>query len=509
MSGFQFAHVDGYGRKGGINAKTKQRVFSMREIVAEAERHNDAVPHIPDPKPPLLLFGVSPSEAAADAEAWAETAKDAKGRKLRIDGMCMNAGVVSFPADRMDEWPDYRNDAVDWLKKKYGEQLKSVVEHTDEPYPHIHFYVVPEKGARFGSVHEGYDAMDKVPKESPRIDKKNAFSAAMSAFQDEIYHSFGMKYGLSRTGPRRQRLSRGEWKKQQAAAAKNAELMQFAKSLKNDAEQRAAEVEKITHAAEERAKHIEWQAEEQAKHVERQAEERAKHIERQAEERAKHIERQAEERAKHVERQAEEKRKSAEELRHRFNRQVIELQKKAGSMKRVPLLKKEIDAVIDALDPEHKSGLLRKEDLYTRDEVKQIAGEAALSAIQKQFDAQQNFTAATALAIARAKTQIDAETASELNSLRNRVVELSEDNAKKDLKIADQHRTYNEQRTTIRNAAERVRGVDATVAKAEAKASEQERRADRLAHELNAAEDENRALKERLGIASPHRKMGL
>ena len=189
----------------------------MSEIAAEAERHPDAIPHIEKPLPPILLFGVMPSEVVKEAEEWAQTAKDAIGRKLRIDGMCMDAGVVSFPADRIDEWPAYRDEAIEWLKKKYGDNLKSIVEHTDEPYPHIHFYVVPKKGEKFDSIHEGYAAMNAVPKESPRIDRKTAFGVAMTAWQDEVYLAFGLKYGLARTGPRRQRLTRAEWQEQQKA----------------------------------------------------------------------------------------------------------------------------------------------------------------------------------------------------------------------------------------------------------------------------------------------------
>ena len=79
--------------------------------------------------------------------------------------------------------------------------MKSVVEHTDEPYPHIHFYVVPKKGEKFDSIHEGYAAMNAVPKESPRIDRKTAFGVAMTAWQDEVYLAFGLKYGLARTAP--------------------------------------------------------------------------------------------------------------------------------------------------------------------------------------------------------------------------------------------------------------------------------------------------------------------
>ena len=65
-----------------------------------------------------------PSEVVKEAEEWAQTAKDAIGRKLRIDGMCMDAGVVSFPADRIDEWPAYRDEAIEWLKKVWRQPEK-------------------------------------------------------------------------------------------------------------------------------------------------------------------------------------------------------------------------------------------------------------------------------------------------------------------------------------------------------------------------------------------------
>lgn len=37
MSGIQFAHIEGYGRKGGIDHKTGERVKNISEVSAEAE----------------------------------------------------------------------------------------------------------------------------------------------------------------------------------------------------------------------------------------------------------------------------------------------------------------------------------------------------------------------------------------------------------------------------------------------------------------------------------------
>ena len=242
MSGYQFGHVEGYGRQGGIKTdsktKTKSRVLSMWEIAEEAERKDGAIPHIEKPQPPILLFGVIPSVAMKEAAEWAEQAKDASGRKLRVDGFCISAGVISFPAEK-EGWPEYRDLAVEWLKKKYGDRLKSVVEHTDEAYPHFHFYVVPKVGRRFDSIHDGYRAANEAKSKGLKKGKQNAaYKGAMSTWQDELHATCGVQFGLSRTGPRRQRLTREQWKEQQKANvllgkdASNAKAMLDPKRIK-------------------------------------------------------------------------------------------------------------------------------------------------------------------------------------------------------------------------------------------------------------------------------------
>ena len=221
MSGYQFGHVEGYARKGGVKTdsktKTKSTVMSGWDIVDEAERKEGATPHIEKPQPPILLFGVMPSVAMKEAAEWAEQAKDASGRKLRVDGLCISAGVISFPAEK-EGWSEYRDLAVEWLKKKYGDRLKSVVEHTDEAYPHFHFYVVPKVGQRFDSIHDGYRAANEAKAKGLKKGEQNtAYKGAMSAWQDDLHATCGVQFGLARTGPRRQRLTRAEWQEQQKA----------------------------------------------------------------------------------------------------------------------------------------------------------------------------------------------------------------------------------------------------------------------------------------------------
>ena len=116
MSGIQFAHIEGYARKGGIDHKTGERVKNISEVAAEAERVPEYCPHVANPQPPILHFGVMPSAVVKESETWAAQAKDAIGRKLRIDGLCLAAGVITFPKERKDDWPAYRDAAINDLK---------------------------------------------------------------------------------------------------------------------------------------------------------------------------------------------------------------------------------------------------------------------------------------------------------------------------------------------------------------------------------------------------------
>ena len=77
------------------------------------------------------------------------------------------------------------------------------------------------------------------------------------------------------------------------------------------------------------------------------------------------------------------------------------------------------------------------EDLYTRKQVVQIAGKTAVKAVQKQFKAMVDFTATTALAIAKAKTEIAEEIAQELASLKKQITILSKTIIKKDAEFSE------------------------------------------------------------------------
>jgi hypothetical protein len=215
IGGFQFLHLESYARRAGSG---KAAGHDLASIVAEAERAPDACPHVSAPKPPVIHHGCTPAEAAQRAAEWAESARDSLGRKLRIDGLCLAAGVVSFPKERVSEWPAYRSAAIDWMRGKYGERLLSVIEHTDEEHPHLHFYCVPLPGERFEEVHPGRKASAEAKARKEKKGAQNsAYQAAMREWQDDFHEKVASAHGLTRLGPRRRRLTREEWRLEQSA----------------------------------------------------------------------------------------------------------------------------------------------------------------------------------------------------------------------------------------------------------------------------------------------------
>ena len=210
---YQFAHIDSYARK------PKQGTRSAQDIANEAERHPDHVSHLTaqgiTPQEPIRVFGCSPSDAVKQAEAWGEQAKDVKGRKLRIDAPVLLAGVISYPREGED-WQEFKETALEWLKGEYGDNLVSVVEHQDEKHPHLHFYAVPKPGQAFNDLHQGRAASAEAKRKGePKAAQLRAHNKAMRAWQDRVYTGVCRKFGMARLGPKRQRLTRSEYMSRQ------------------------------------------------------------------------------------------------------------------------------------------------------------------------------------------------------------------------------------------------------------------------------------------------------
>lgn len=262
---YQFIHVEGYGRAAG---KGKKGGHNVASIIAEAEREPEACPHIEAPQPPTLLYGCSPKEAGEQARAWASQAVDTRGHALRKDGNCLLAGVVSLPAEMSLRWEKYAADTLKWLKRQYGDRLLSVIEHRDEAHPHLHFYVVPRMGERFDTIHDGLRAstaanpdrgnrkLSPAEKSAGKKLARTAYVTAMRKWQDDFFARVSRRYGLARIGPGRTRMSRDEYKaenairedlaaREAAIAAKSGELSAAEKQISEMLGKRMAEVQQL------------------------------------------------------------------------------------------------------------------------------------------------------------------------------------------------------------------------------------------------------------------------
>ena len=247
MAGYQFFHVECYAREESTKQRTQTKknadgTFSSKEvqkekrgnikwIIDEAKREQNSCYHIDNPQAPIVLLG-DLDKVQEEAIQWAEEATDAQGRKLRKDAHCLLAGVISLPRSEESQWEQFKEKSIKWLKEKYSDNLRCVIEHQDEAHPHLHFYCVAKKGQSFDDLHEGKRAQKELTKKNPQATKQEqnlAFAEAMRATQDDFSNRVGQRFGLARLGPGRRRLTRAAWQAEQ----KQAEMLKKTLDKKN------------------------------------------------------------------------------------------------------------------------------------------------------------------------------------------------------------------------------------------------------------------------------------
>ncbi|MGY7743974.1 plasmid recombination protein [Klebsiella pneumoniae] len=244
----QFMHIELYSREEpakktinkskNLNHQSDVRTTTVGGVLSEMKREEGFTSHLEQVNAPQVLYGsidaLERSVERYEAE-YKTTDKNGKEKKLRKDACILLAGVVSL--DRADEgiWEEYKTKSIEYLKNKYGENLKCVVEHTDETNPHFHFYVVGNKDQDLNLLHDGKLAVSKLAKEDKKKLHQTAYTEAMIKFQDDFYVQVSNKFGLSRTGeePRERYKSRPEYlrfkKRQETALNILANLEEFEK----------------------------------------------------------------------------------------------------------------------------------------------------------------------------------------------------------------------------------------------------------------------------------------
>lgn len=244
----QFIHIETYqsqkeNKKKNHNSDVKET--SAQGVLNEAKREKGFTSHIKAPEPPVLLYGVDLETLEGLVNNYKENAFiiDKKGnkKKLRSDASILLGGVVSLDREDIDQWDNYKKEAIEFLKLKYKDKLKTVIEHTDEAHPHFHFYVVADNNELLNNYHDGKNATLKAKKEK-KGNQQLAYIQAMTKFQDDFYNSVASKYGFNRVGEKpRTRLSRSEYMaltkerliKNQIIINKNDEINVLNNDLKN------------------------------------------------------------------------------------------------------------------------------------------------------------------------------------------------------------------------------------------------------------------------------------
>jgi hypothetical protein len=235
--GFQFIHLESWSRKADDKGRSTDFIFD------EASRRPGACVHVADPKLPTVIYGVDIDEVRQmhDAAAVSAVTPGARGklRKIASTQKTLHTVVASHPYTvdevrgdkaRLAEVRQWEQLTIAWLKHQYGPALKSVVRHTDEQQWHIHAYVLPshDPQLRAGVYHPGIIAKKAVKTAGARegedgkaLNKRAdaAYKAAMRDWQDSYHEAVAVPCGLTRLGPARRRLTREEWKAEQAQAA--------------------------------------------------------------------------------------------------------------------------------------------------------------------------------------------------------------------------------------------------------------------------------------------------
>lgn len=250
-------HADGT-KTGGNERKSKAGIVDIlneaTRATAEGYRHLTAQGL--EPHPPHALYGPEPLalfDWFAEHEAKARTNRvpyiykptgrvSTRGQNPNLPTVLTE--VASFPraADENNAvYVEWRRLCVLRLKERYGANLVSVLEHTDEAHGHLHAIVARPDAKPIQAMHPGHNASALCEAEggSPR-DRKAAYIAALMEFQQGFFDDVAIPSGMARLSPSpKQRISRQQWVANKRAEEELAEAQ--AKVLAHDAAVKAKE----------------------------------------------------------------------------------------------------------------------------------------------------------------------------------------------------------------------------------------------------------------------------
>ena len=268
----QFARMELHSRAGCLSAEERERRTGtgkngtarskgrrpLHAVFAELARKPDASLHVAHPRPPIVVYdGADPDAYDPDAfsfstASWYHAVKAIGAAKARHDEIVEGARLLTRNGVRRRLPPQsltLRGDVYSWHQpvaalegehrdqilfrawladivghvraevEELGGTIELVVLHLDEAHPHVHILSTHPDGL-IGCLDPGYVAH----REAIEAGKTLAVAcerrrAAKSAWQDRLHEAVSHRYGMSRFGPRRQRLTSEERYEQSATQA--------------------------------------------------------------------------------------------------------------------------------------------------------------------------------------------------------------------------------------------------------------------------------------------------
>ena len=249
MSGYQFARIQTYSLKGNSANRSAVSVLSENSRVAGSANH------VKNPKPPRLLYGIDPIEIAPIIEQRIADAKAllrGTGQRIQSNTHVLEGTVYSHPLTVEDllrskadaaTYLAWRKDAIAYAiadAESRGLEVLSVVEHYDEPHPHIHILAIPFLTASNPRLdakmcHPGHVANKQASANGSNArEQMKAYREAMQGWQDRVWEGVSVKHALTRIGPRLKRLTTREFTEQKNIAQVIAKTHKYLDNLKKE-----------------------------------------------------------------------------------------------------------------------------------------------------------------------------------------------------------------------------------------------------------------------------------
>lgn len=235
----------------------------VKQVIGEGLRAGEYHPHVENPKPPVVVFGdpAGFQELHDDHVDARRTCAVNNGRvserAIRHDRHTLFTLVASYPVptvavegspEELARFKQWVNKTLAWVREQYGDQLKAAFVHTDETYPHIHFWCLPDDPSADATLlHPGKTAKretearlkkDGVPPREAVAAGNRALQRTMRSWQDSYHQDVGAPLGMHRDGPQRRRLSRAQWAAEQA-------MLGHRRRLEEDRQRLEAEVDAL------------------------------------------------------------------------------------------------------------------------------------------------------------------------------------------------------------------------------------------------------------------------